>query len=307
MVLEPLDLFDVRGDLPDLGQPVLVQVLSGFIDAGAARQLARNHLVGMLPNEVVATFDADQLYDYRARRPAMLFLRDHWESYDEPVLVLRLLRDAEETPFLLLDGPEPDVQWERFAAAVGTLVERLGVRLTVGLDAIPMAVPHTRPVGMTAHATRPELVTGFEPWVNAVQVPASAGHLIEYRLGQTGRDAMGFAVHVPHYVSSVEYPAAAAALLEAVSAVTDLRLPVNALEAAAGEVRAGIDQQVAESTEVAAVVTALEQQYDTFVADRGRQGSLADGGTRLPTADELGAELERFLAQQGKEGDGSDR
>ena len=305
-MLDPEELYDVRGDLPDLGRPVLVQALSGFIDAGAARQLARNHLLGMLPNEVVATFDADQLYDYRARRPTMLFLRDHWESYDEPHLVVRLLRDSDGTAFLLLDGPEPDVQWERFTAAVRVLVERLGVRLTVGVNAIPMAVPHTRPVGLTAHGTRAELVAGFQPWINAVQVPASVGHLIEYRLGQLGRDAVGFAVHVPHYVAQMEYPAAAAALLEAVSAVTTLRLPADPLEKAAEQVRANIDQQVADSTEVAAVVGALEQQYDAFVAGQGRERSLADGTTKLPTADELGAELERFLAQQAREGDGFD-
>ncbi len=306
-MLDPEALFELAGTTAGLDQPVLVQALTGFIDAGGARQLARNHLMGTLPHEPLVTFDVDQLFDYRARRPPMLFLQDHWESYDDPVLAIHVLRDTAGTPFLLLDGPEPDVQWERFAAALRTLVQRLGVRLTVGLDAIPMAVPHTRPVGLTAHATRPELVAGFEPWINAVQVPASAGHLLEYRLGHAGHDAAGFAVHVPHYVSQIEYPAAAQALLDATSKISGLLLPTEELRLAAERVRTDIEAQVSQSTDVAAVVQALENQYDAFVAERGRDDLLDHGGRRLPTADELGAELERFLAQQNRGGEGSER
>lgn len=302
-MLDPDGLYELGDALPELDRPVLVQALTGFIDAGGARHLARNALMGTLPNELLVSFDVDQLFDYRARRPPMLFLRDHWESYDDPVLAIRLLRDTAGTPFLLLDGPEPDVQWERFTAAVRSLVQRLGVRLTVGLNAIPMAVPHTRPIGVTAHATRPELVVGHEPWVNAVQVPASAGHLLEYRLGQAGHDAVGFAVHVPHYVAQMEYPAAAVALLDATARATGLTLPSEDLRTASERVRADIEEQVAQSTDVAAVVAALESQYDAFVADRGRDGLLADGVTKLPTADELGAELERFLAQRARGGE----
>ncbi|MDP9100825.1 MAG: PAC2 family protein [Actinomycetota bacterium] len=282
--------------------PVLIQALDGFIDAGGAARLARQHLLGGGHSEVVATFDVDELLDYRARRPLMLFAQDHWESYDGPALELRRLHDDTGTPFLLLVGPEPDVQWERFVAAVEELCVRFGVVTTVGLNAIPMAVPHTRPLGVIAHGSRKELVAGFDTWVSTVRVPASAGHLLEFRRGQSGRDAMGFAVHVPHYLAQVDYPAASAVLLDVVSRATGLVLPTASLLQAADAVREGVDAQVASSTEIAEVVAALEAQYDAFVRGRG-SGLLAGDG--LPTADELGAELERFLAQQHK-GDGQD-
>jgi hypothetical protein len=297
--LDPSELFELDPDRPEMGRPVLVQALDGFIDAGGAKRLAREHLLGSFESQVVATFDVDQLLDYRARRPAMLFVEDHWESYDDPQLALHLVHDAVGTPFLVLAGPEPDVQWERFTAAVRMLVDRLGVRLTIGLNAIPMGVPHTRPTGVIAHGSRKELVAGYEPWVNAVQVPGTAGHLIEYRLGQAGYDALGFAVHVPHYVAQAEYPAAAAALLAEVSKASGLSLPVDALLEAADTTRAAIDEQVADAPEVAAVVHALENQYDAFIA--GRDSSLLLEHADLPTADELGAELERFLAEQSKD------
>ena len=297
--LDPSELFELDPDRPELDQPVLVQALDGFIDAGGGKRLAREHLLASYESQVVARFDVDQLLDYRARRPAMLFVEDHWESYSDPELAVYLLHDAVGAPFLLLAGPEPDVQWERFVEAVRMVVDRLGVRLTIGLNAIPMGVPHTRPTGVIAHGSRKELVAGYEPWVNAVQVPGTAGHLIEYRLGQAGYDALGFAVHVPHYVSQAEYPAAAAALLAEVSKASGLTLPLDALEEAAATTRAAIDEQVEGSPEVAAVVQALENQYDAFVSGRG--ASLLVDESELPTADELGAELERFLAEQSQD------
>lgn len=302
-MLDPHELYELADDLPDLGQPVLIQALSGFVDAGNATRLAREQLLTSLDARPVARFDLDQLFDYRSRRPVMTFVEDHWESYDAPALELHLLRDDADTPFLLLTGPEPDLQWERFVAAVAGLATRLDVRLTVGLNAIPMAVPHTRRTGVTAHATRRELTAGYEPWLQRVQVPGSVGYLLEYRLGEQGRDALGFAAHVPHYVSQTEYPAAAEVLLSSVSRSTGLLLPCDELRAATEAVRTEIDRQVAQTEDAAALVQALEEQYDAFTRGRGQPNLLNTGAGSLPTADELGAELERFLAEQTRPND----
>ncbi|WP_018214878.1 proteasome assembly chaperone family protein [Salinispora vitiensis] len=302
-MLDPHELYELTDDLPDLGQPVLIQALSGFVDAGNATRLAREQLLTSLDARPVARFDLDQLFDYRSRRPVMTFVEDHWESYDAPALELHLLRDDADTPFLLLTGPEPDLQWERFVAAVAGLSARLDVRLTVGLNAIPMAVPHTRRTGVTAHATRRELTAGYEPWLQRVQVPGSIGHLLEYRLGEQGRDALGFAAHVPHYVAQTEYPAAAEVLLASVSRSTGLLLPCENLRAATEAVRTEIDRQVAQTEDAAALVQALEEQYDAFARGRGQPNLLNTGSEALPTAEELGAELERFLAEQTRPND----
>ena len=291
--LDPTELYELTPDRPELQGAVLVQALDGFIDAGGARKLAADHLLSVLPHSVLARFDHDQLFDYRARRPVMVFAKDHWESYDAPVLALYLVHDLKGVPFLLLAGPEPDVQWERFIAAVESLCKVLGVRRSMGLNAIPMGLPHTRPVGVIAHGVPASLVAGYEPWIETVHVPASAGHLLELRLAEAGYEAMGFAVHVPHYVSQTPYPAAAARLLREVSLAGSLSLPIDALDEAAAATRVALDEQVAGAPEVAEVVRQLEEQYDAFVA-----GRLTIDESQLPTADELGAELERFLAEQ---------
>jgi hypothetical protein len=300
-MLDPAGLYEIYGELPELDRPVLIQAMSGFVDAGGSTRLAGEHLLGSGSAQLVATFDLDQLLHYRSRRPLMDFSEDHWEHYDQPRLELHQLRDDDDTPYLLLTGPEPDLQWERFIAALAQLVERLGVRLTVGLNAIPMAVPHTRPGGVIAHATRPELIAGHESWLQRVRVPASAGNLLEFRLGQRGFDALGFAVHVPHYLAEADYPAGAELLLASVSRATGLLLPTDRLRAAAEAMVAEIDAQVAQTAEATALVHGLEQQYDAYL--RGRGTNLLGDNAPLPTADQLGAELERFLAEQSRPGE----
>src|SRR3954453_18852642 len=297
VVLDPSVLIEYAEDLPDLDGPVLIQALDGFVDAGSVLKLVCEHLLGS-NDRILATFDVDQLLDYRSRRPPMVFERDRWSGYAEPELAVHLLHKDIGTAFLLLEGPEPDYQWERFLAAVQLVVERLGVRLTVGLNAIPMAVPHTRPVGVIAHATSSQLVADHPSWIDRVQVPGSAGNLLEYRLGQAGHEALGFAVHVPHYLAQSEFPASAVALLESVTKAGGLVLPTGELRAAATRTAAEIDTQVADNAEVGEVVRALEQQYDAVVAGSGRSLLPAPSSEPLPSADELGEAFELFLAQQ---------
>src|SRR4051794_6393895 len=281
--------------------PVLVHAVRGFVDAGNAGQLAAEHLLDELTTTRLATFDVDQLLDYRSRRPLMTFDQTTWSSYSEPELVVDVVKDANGVPFLLLHGVEPDVQWERYVAAVRQIVERFDVPLTVGLHGIPMGIPHTRPLSVTAHATRPELVADHQSWFGTVQVPASASALLELRLGQSGHDALGFAVHVPHYLAQSAFPQASQAALQKIERATGLELNVESLTPAADEAMSEIERQVTGSEDVAAVVHALEEQYDAFTRSIGRTSLLA-GSTDIPTADELGAEFERFLAQQGDGG-----
>lgn len=279
--------------------PVLVHALEGFSDAGHAIRLAATHLKAVLDTELVASFAIDELLDYRSRRPLMTFKTDHFTHYEDPELSLYAMRDTVGTPFLLLAGMEPDLKWERFITAVRLLAERLHVRQTIGLGTVPMAVPHTRPTTMTAHSNNPELITSFQPWITEIQVPGSASNLLEYRMGQHGHEVVGYTVHVPHYLTQTDYPAAAQALLEQVAETASLELPLTALSEAAEVIRAKIDEQVEASAEVAQVVAALERQYDAFI-DAQENRSLLSRDEDLPSGDELGAEFERFLAQQAE-------
>ena len=300
MGLDPEQLVEVDSDVPDLDGAVLLHNLDGFMDAGGAGRVLADHLVDSLESRVIARFDVDTLIDYRSRRPAMTYATDHWAGYEAPELVIRLMHDTVGTPFLLLTGPEPDNQWERFIAAVRGLIERWGVRLTVGFHGIPMGAPHTRPLGVTAHATRGELVADYPQVFNRIQVPGSASALLELRLGEAGHDAIGYAAHVPHYLAQSVYPEAGLRLLGAVGSVAALELPERGLREAAARTNEEIERQVSESDEVAEVVRGLERQYDAFTEAVGERSLLVESNERMPTADELGEEFERFLAEQAE-------
>lgn len=278
--------------------PVLIHALDGFLDAGNAANLAAKHLLAQTSGRVVASFSIDDFYDYRARRPPMSFVENHYESYEAPRLVVRLTHDLHGAPFLLLHGPEPDVHWEAFALAVRTVVEHFGVRLTVAMGAVPMAVPHTRPVMLTNHATTPDLLMQKNVWRGQLRVPASAQALLEFRLGEWGHPATGFVAHIPHYVAQFDYPQASATLVESLEVVTGLEWDTEPLRVA-GETRmVDIAAQIEDSAEVRDVVAGLEQQYDAFHRAQVEDGTslpLAEE-QELPTGEEIGAEFERFLA-----------
>ena len=298
---DPDELYELLTDEIRAGSPVLVHALTGFLDAGQAGRLAVEHMLSTLDHRVVASFDLDDLYDYRARRPRMTFLSDHFAAVDLPALELVEVIDAAGVPFLLLHGAEPDHAWQRLTRAVGSLVDRFGVRLTVGMHAIPWPVPHTRPVDVTAHATDSALIGGHSPWVGSLEVPGHLAGMLELYLGDTGHDAMGFAAHVPHYLVGSEYPSASLALLTHVANATGLTLPGGALTAAAEATLAEISAQIAQNPENAGAVEALEAQYDAVAASRELGSSQDEEGAmptaaELPTGDEIAAQVERFLA-----------
>jgi proteasome assembly chaperone (PAC2) family protein len=303
-VLDPRSLYtlsDPPAELGEVDRPVLVHALTGFVDAGSATRLVAGHILESLSHEVVATFDADQLVDYRSRRPAMVYDHDHYASFDVPRLLLHAVRDLDGRVFLLLTGPEPDTQWERFVAAVQQLVEHFDVSRTIGLHAIGMPVPHTRPLGVIGHANRSDLVPHGQNWPGTVQIPGSAAALLELRLGEAGRPALGFVVQVPHYLADTPYPDAAAVLLDRLADEAGISAPRSALLSAAEQTRAAIAEQVAGSEEVSRVVTALEEQYDAYAGGRGRRSLLAADDS-LPSADEIAAEVEQFLQTETPDG-----
>lgn len=158
---------------------------------------------------------------------------------------------------------------------------------------------------MTAHSTNKDLIKDHQRWSGELQVPGSASSLIELRMAQHGHESVGFSVHVPHYLAQTDYPGAAETLLENVSDVTDLDLPLAALGEAAARVREQVDEHIAGNEEVQTVVHALERQYDAYVTAQEQQSTLLASEEDLPSGDELGAEFERFLAEQALQ-DGED-
>lgn len=286
--------YRLEPERPELGAPVLVHGLTGFMDAGGSARLAVEHILETCQPTRVATFDIDSLYDYRGRRPRTVFDADHYESVQMPELVVDAAVDAHGERFLVLHGSEPDTAWGAVSDGIIRLVEALGVRLVVGLHAIPWPAPHTRPINVTVHGNDPTLVSGARPWVGSIEVPGSLAALLEVRLGERDRPAMGFAAHVPHYLVQAEFPRGALVLLQSLCTATGLAIPLDELRDAAEESDADISIQIATNPENLEAVTTLEAQHDALMS--GRVGLGDRPGPLSPDAD-IAAQVEAFLAE----------
>lgn len=301
-MLDPTSLYQYEPhiDPRTLRPKAMVLTLGAFIDAGHVQRQIDAHLLEILPNHVVARFDADQLLDYRGNRPPIMFDRDHFADYERPEITLHHVLDADGVPFLLLNGPEPALQWERMAAAVVHLADTFDVEQVISLQGVPMAVPHTRPVSMTRHASNVDLIPGNQPVFGSMRMGASLPALISVRLTEAGLNSVGLAAHVPPYLAEADYPDAAMALIDSLGLHAGLNLPTGALEDKAKKIAGQIEQAVAQDTDLQEMVANLEERHDQVVQALGEAPDL-DGD--LPTPDELGAAAEAFLQSLGEDQD----
>jgi hypothetical protein len=290
------DLIDEFTEVPT-GLP-LVAALTGFADAGAAVTQLSDYFLETLEHETIVQFDNDILLDYRARRPVIYFDQDHIADYTPSSLALYLAHDEIGQQFLLLTGYEPDFQWERFTAAVIGLIDKYQVKSSTWVHAIPMPVPHTRPMSVTVSGNRTELIDTMSIWKPRTQAPANALHLVEYRLQELGHPVAGFVLLVPHYLSDTEYPLAAVTGLESVSAATGLIFPTDSLRESGRDFLTKIDDQVANNPELAKLVGTLEERHDDYLQDNPVRSPLTDEDGELPSADSIAAELQNFLAMR---------
>lgn len=296
-VQNPSDLYRLS-DYFDAATPApgpMIVALGGVVDAGHIQQLLTNQLLESASPDLIATFDVDQLLDYRGRRPGMVFDTSKYTDYDEPEITLSRLTDLSGQPYYLLTGPEPDYQWERVVAAIRELADRVGVSLIVSAHGIPMGVPHTRPIGVTAHSLDPALIEGRESPFGKIQVPGSLSALLEYRLGDQGIDTVGFSIHVPAYVSQMPFPDGALVALNAITEASGLTVKNDELLSAATASQAEITRQVSENEEVQGVVEAMEKQYDSYINGTDQPSLPASGPIEIPTADQMDVELEQLL------------
>ncbi|MFT3875007.1 MAG: PAC2 family protein [Propioniciclava sp.] len=295
-MLDPRSLYEVHTDVWESiagSRPPMLHLLEGYVDAGHLAKQLSDHLLASLQHEVLVTFDHDQLHDYRSRRPAMVFDTNTWASLTDYQLAIHKVTDASGRVFLLLAGPEPDQQWNRACTAILDITRALEVPVLVTGQGVPMGVPHTRPTLVTSHATDPDLAADNPVWIDRVTVPGSFSAMLEYTTGQDGRLGRGFVAHVPHYLAQGNYVPGALAVLERIRDATGLDLPPGDLATLALQTLGQLEEEVNRDGEFGPLVTALEEQYDEL---------RASGRPSVPSADEIGAAVERFLAEH-QEGD----
>lgn len=278
--------------------PTLIVALHGYADAGQAVEASADHLKAALENRLVASFNTDELIDYRSRRPITTISPDHPIEIENLELDMRVLRDSAGKSFLLLSGPEPDLRWHGFTKAVTDLIEKFGVTDTIVVYSAPAPSPHTRPLIVSAHGNAPALVNQLFRFDSTTMLPGAAPLFIEKALADKGHNVAGYTVHVPHYLAASSYPQATFSLLDSVQHVAGLSLPLRSLKADIERFSTELEEQISDSEEVHTVVRQLEEQYDSYL-ERYRkehpQSILPGEETSVPTGEELSQEFEAFL------------
>lgn len=269
----------------DLVAPSLVAAFDGWVDAGSSATTAVERLASN--GRTVATFDNDQLYDYRSRRPTLDIVDGRLTELDWPELTLRVSTIGDRD-VLVLTGPEPDDRWRGLSSDLVELGGRLGVAEWISLGAIPAAVPHTRPVPILGTEARPGLLKGsIQPGpIGRLRVPAATISVLEMAFAASGIPAVGYFAQVPHYVNG-PYPAASVELLEAIANHLSIPAPLGDLADEARQIRTRLD-----------AATALDEVARTYVE---RLEGMADE-ERLPSGDDLIADIEKYLRERGNEG-----
>jgi hypothetical protein len=281
--------------LPELSSPTLVFMLTGWIDASGAAAAALTAVEQACAARPLVTFDGDTFIDYRARRPTVELREGVNSRLTWPDIVVKVGRDVDGHDVLTLGGPEPDAQWRRFAQSFSELAVELGVSQAVGLGAYPYATPHTRAARLSSTSPSPELAASLPFLKNTVDVPAGMGAVLEHALFARGVPATTIWAQVPHYVSAMPYPAATTALLAGLRDMARIAVDDSELVQAANMQRLRLDELVAQNDEHVGMVRQLEQAFDT-----SSEETLGLGSTAIPSGDELAAELERFLREQGR-------
>jgi proteasome assembly chaperone (PAC2) family protein len=274
---------------PELNEPVLVIALEGWIDAGLGATNAIGTLLDTIPTEVLATFDTEYFIDQRARRPIARIVDGITTELTWPEIQLRYGRDGDGADILFLIGPEPDFHWSDFVDIVTDAAGRFDVRLVVGLGAFPAPTPHTRPVRIigTAPAPSAHLLAVIGSVSGELEVPAGINSALELGFAEVDMDIVTLWARVPHYIASMPYPQASAALIEGLARTAGLTLDASHLRASAEEARQRVDDLVTNNPDHSSMVTQLEEAVDEVEGT-----SLSDN---VPSGDELAAELEKFL------------
>jgi proteasome assembly chaperone (PAC2) family protein len=271
---------------PALRDPFLVVHLTGWTDAGLAGQTAAVFLHSRWNARTLGTFDADELLDFRDRRPVVRLASGTIEEVRWSPIELSLAAPGGERDALLLTGPEPDFRWGGFCEQVVDAARELGVGEVFGLGGFPAPAVHTDPVPVVGTSADPELAGRLETVPALVELPAGIQTVLEERLHRAGIQATGLWARVPPYLAGGSHPPAALALVRTLAGLAGVEVDVTELEAASKDHLEQVEQAIRERPQIAEFIEQI----------RGLVEQGADD--RVPSGDQIAAELELFLREQ---------
>jgi proteasome assembly chaperone (PAC2) family protein len=283
-----------------LRRPILLLAFAGWNDAAESATNAARFLRQSWDARALATLDCEEFYHFGLQRPQVRFRPGTtereiiWPDTEFTVCT----PDALVRDILIGTGAEPHLRWRGFCRTILDLARDLEVSLIVTLGALLAEVPHTRPVRLTGFATDPELGTRLGVRPTRYEGPTGIVGVLSSAAREAGFATASLWANVPHYISAVENPRATLALVQGVNRLLDAPLDTRELEEAGVQFDAQLAEVLAQNRKVASYVRKLEARK--VDADELPQ---PESPGELPNAQDLVAEIERFLRQQPPQSD----
>ena len=256
--------------LTDLRRPVVLFAFSGWNDAGDAATGVIDHLTEGYETEFSFQLDPDEYYDLTENRP-VLVRQDNGERSIQWATTEVLVARLPDQDLVLVNGPEPNLRWKAFCAALVSAFRSINPERVIAMGAMLADAPHSRPVPVSEDGT------DYEGPTDIVGVLAQACR-------DAGLTTTSLWASVPHYVAEPPNPKATLALLQRVGEFLDNELEPGELVDGAATWESRVTVLVAEDPDVAEYVASLEVRYDTAEA----------------TGDEIAWEFERYLRRRGR-------
>ena len=284
--------------LPEgLRRPVLITAFSGWNDAAEAATTAARYLATSFQAEKFAEIDPEEFYHFGLSRPYVRY-KSGSETEREivwPATEFSLARAGLSRDLIVAVATEPHLKWRTYCANVLELASRCEATLVLTLGALLAEVPHTRPVRISGSASDPELAAQLGVRPSRYEGPTGIVGVLNIACREQGVATASVWANVPHYVSGIENPKAALALVQRTLALLNLQADLGDLEEASRQYDQNLAEIVAQNAKIKAYVTKLESR------DAEEQPAEPAQGSDLPPASELVAEIEQFLRQQRPE------
>jgi proteasome assembly chaperone (PAC2) family protein len=279
----------------ELRDPVLIAAFRGWNDAGEAASFAASHLGRVWSAERIASIDPEEFYDFQAVRPNVRLVEGVTREITWPAneFFAAKLEGATHDAIVLV-GTEPNTRWRTFGSLIVGLARKHDVSLVITLGALLADVPHSRPVPITGTAVDQELVERLGLVRSGYEGPTGIVGVLHDTFAQAGISSASLWAAVPHYLAVTPNPKAAMALVGHATKLIGTDADISALETASTEYERRVSELVASDDDVEAYVKLLEERSD----ERARE--MIDP-SRMPSGEDLAAELERFLEERDTE------
>jgi proteasome assembly chaperone (PAC2) family protein len=279
---------------PTLRKPALVCAFKGWNDAGEAASAALGFLTDSFDAVEVARIDPEEYYDFTAVRPTVSLSEGQTRVIEWPENTLHAAAVAgADRDLLLFQGVEPSLRWRAFCDTVIALARELGADMVITMGALLADVPHTRRVPMTGICSDESLVQrlGFEQ--STYEGPTGIVGVLHHACAQAGLTAVSLWASVPHYVAAAPNPKAALALIRSFEGAAGVAVDATELEQSAEEYERQVNAAVATDPDVKSFVERLEKTIDEVEEEAPPE--------RIPSADSIARDFQRFLKQKGAE------